>query len=80
VEAQQKAFLPRKLPRQTAWKRAVECVNQIMDIEMKERFTAEQLANWRKGYGWTQEYAAGRLGLTVHGYVKKEQNKRRVNR
>jgi transcriptional regulator with XRE-family HTH domain len=51
-----------------------------MDIDMEERFTAEQLSAWRKGYGWTQEYAAARLGLTVHGYTKKEYGKRLVTR
>ena len=47
---------------------------------IEARFTAEQLATWRKGYGWTQEQAAARLGLTIHGYVKKEQDKRHVSR
>jgi transcriptional regulator with XRE-family HTH domain len=52
----------------------------MKDATMQECFTAEQLIAWRKGYGWTQEYAAGRLGLTVHGYTKKEQGQRHVSR
>jgi transcriptional regulator with XRE-family HTH domain len=45
---------------------------------MEKHFTADQLANWRKGYGWSQEQAAARIGLSYNGYVKKEQDKRPV--
>jgi transcriptional regulator with XRE-family HTH domain len=47
---------------------------------MQEPFTADQLTAWRKTYGWTQQEAAARLGLSYDGYVKKEQDQRRVSR
>jgi transcriptional regulator with XRE-family HTH domain len=40
---------------------------------MKERFTAQQLINWRKGHGWTQAQAATRILLSLDDYRKKEQ-------
>jgi transcriptional regulator with XRE-family HTH domain len=47
---------------------------------MKERFTAQQLINWRKGHGWTQAQAATRILLSLDGYRKKEQGKSSVNK
>jgi transcriptional regulator with XRE-family HTH domain len=47
---------------------------------MEERFTAPQLADWRKSYGWSQEQAAARIGISYNGYVKKEQGKRPITR
>jgi transcriptional regulator with XRE-family HTH domain len=41
--------------------------------------TAAQLKDWRKGYGWTQEQPAARLGLNIDHYRKKEQGKRSVS-
>jgi transcriptional regulator with XRE-family HTH domain len=51
-----------------------------MDTVMNKSFTAEQLTAWRTSYGWTQEYAAGRLGLTRRGYQNKENGTRHVSR
>jgi transcriptional regulator with XRE-family HTH domain len=48
----------------------------MMDTPMEERFTPDQLATWRKSYGWSQEQAAARIGLSYNGYIKKEQGKR----
>ena len=47
---------------------------------MEERFTNEQLATWRKAYGWTRQEAAARLGLSYDGYVKKEQGQSHISR
>jgi transcriptional regulator with XRE-family HTH domain len=46
---------------------------------MTERFTAQQLINWRKGHGWTQAQAADRIYLSLDGYRKKEQGKSSIN-
>ena len=43
-----------------------------------ERFTAQQLTAWRNSYGWDRLYTAQRLGLSLHGYEKKEQGQRHV--
>jgi DNA-binding transcriptional regulator YiaG len=50
-----------------------------MEATMEERLTAAQLKDWRKGYGWTQEQAAARLGLNIDHYRKREQGKRSVS-
>jgi transcriptional regulator with XRE-family HTH domain len=47
---------------------------------MENFFNAEQLTTWRKGYGWTQQEAAGRLGLSLRGYQDKEAGKRHISR
>jgi transcriptional regulator with XRE-family HTH domain len=52
----------------------------MKDLTMQKPFTAEQLAAWRKVHGWTQAQAAGLLGLSYDGYVKKEQGQRHISR
>jgi hypothetical protein len=47
---------------------------------MEECFTAEQLTNWRKDYGWTQGYATMMLGLSRRGYQNKENGIRHITR
>jgi transcriptional regulator with XRE-family HTH domain len=50
------------------------------DNPMTERFTAQQLIDWRKGHGWTQAEAATRILLSLDGYRKKEQGVSSVNK
>jgi transcriptional regulator with XRE-family HTH domain len=47
---------------------------------METPHTADQLKAWRAGHKWTQQEAAGRLGLSLRGYQDKEAGKRHVSR
>lgn len=41
-------------------------------------FTAKELLDWRKSYGWSQEEAAREMGVSPDGYRAKEQGRRPI--